>query len=170
MFFWSKRKNKKISATNQGEITPTPLNSSLSQTELALEPENNDSIEQPKQYWQGFSIDSIVGEMLNDQMKKGAFDNLPGKGKPIDISSGDVLNSTLKNANVLPNWLALQHEIRDQIAKLLSIETNDQNVIETELNNINQKIIKYNNMVPSSILQKRKITKENMKEHYNLWV
>lgn len=123
-----------------------------------------------RQFWNaGLSQNDWVGEIYQDQLKKGAFDNLPGKGKPISIpSGGDLTNHILKNANYLPAWLELQHEIRDQLHRLLSSAKPD--VMEQELLAINEKIKKYNTMVPSTMLQKQKITQDNLQQQYELWV
>jgi hypothetical protein len=142
-----------------------------SEPQPELSPENNDFSVGQKQFWSsGLSIDSIVDEIYNEQLQRGTFDNLSGKGKPLEISSGDVLNSTLKNANVLPDWLILQHEIKEHIQKLISSAHNDENKLEQELGEINKKINKYNTIVPSSILQKRMLTRENMQQQYKLWM
>ncbi len=102
--------------------------------------------------------------------KNGEFDHLPGKGKPIDVQTGDPLNSILKHANVLPPWLELQHEIRDAIAALLpAIETGD-DTVDASIGEINKKIAKYNAQVPTSVLQKAKITRETAAVQYRKWI
>ncbi|KIL35449.1 hypothetical protein SD71_14100 [Cohnella kolymensis] len=110
-----------------------------------------------------------MAEMYNEELKKGAFDHLPGKGKPIEVPDGDITNSILKNANFLPDWLTLQHEIRDDLQKLARDERRDNSMIERILQGINIKIGKYNNLVPSTVLQKRKLTTENWKQQIDNW-
>lgn len=61
-------------------------------------------------------------------MKEGAFDNLPGKGQPLNLEDDPntpphlrLANRILKNANVLPDWVQLDVEIRkskDEVAAL----------------------------------------------------
>jgi hypothetical protein len=169
MFNWLKKnKNKHLRSDNHD--TPTNV-SSVTKPESIVGSENNEPAAGPIQFWNvGTSVHDWVGEIYNEQLKNGAFDNLPGKGKPIEISSGDITNSILKNANILPDWLTLQHEIRDQLRNLLSFHKDDIKKIERELIDINKKIMSYNNKVPSTYLQKRKITRENMEQQLQLWI
>jgi hypothetical protein len=169
MFKWLK-KNKNKHLRSENHDTPT-IESFVAKTESIDESENNEPAVSPRQFWNaGTSVHDLVGEIYNEQLKNGAFDNLPGKGKPIEISSGDITNSILKNANILPDWLTLQHEIRDQLRNLLFSIHNDENIIERELLEINKKIMKYNTRVPSTVLQKQKITRDNMEQQFQLWV
>lgn len=63
-------------------------------------------------------FDKSVEAILRQAIEAGAFDDLPGKGKPIDLSAyfdtpEDVrlAYSILKNANVLPEEAQLLKEI-----------------------------------------------------------
>lgn len=110
-----------------------------------------------------------LDEIYNDFGKRGCFENLPGKGKSIVVKSGDPLSSVLHNANVLPPWLELQHEIRDSMNALMTRLDLDHEEYTYELNEINKKIKKYNNLVPSSLLQKSTVTKEFIADQYKRW-
>ncbi|TJY41081.1 DUF1992 domain-containing protein [Cohnella pontilimi] len=124
----------------------------------------------PGAFWNStVSVEHWAQQIYNEEMKKGTFEHLPGKGKPMEVPDGDLANSILKNANVLPDWLMLQHEIRDQMQALLNATHPDAKQVERELDDINRKIKKYNTMVPSVVLQKRKITKEDMHKLFHLW-
>jgi hypothetical protein len=64
------------------------------------------------------SLSKIAEEKIREAQKNGAFDNLPGKGKPLeleDLSSVPeelrVAYNILKNAHVLPPEVALKKEI-----------------------------------------------------------
>lgn len=81
--------------------------------------------------------------MYREQERKGVFDHLAGKCKPLNVPSGDLMN--------------LQHEIRDQIQRLL--ENDSAEVSESVIGEINEKINKYNSMVRSPILQKWKVSR-----------
>jgi hypothetical protein len=117
---------------------------------------------------EGFMTVSDI--IIKDFQNKGGFDDLPSKNKPLEVQSGDVFTSILKNANVLPMWVDLQHEIRDDIKKLLKTMTwQGDSIIQIEVENINKKIIRYNQIVPSSILQKPKVKKESLTEDYIKW-
>jgi hypothetical protein len=169
MFKWLKKnKNKHLRSENHD----TPTNESfVTKTESIDESENNEPAVSPRQFWNaGTSVHDLVGEIYNEQLKNGAFDNLPGKGKPMEIPSGDITNSILKNANIIPDWLTLQHEIRDQLRNLLTFHNDDLKIIERELIEINKKIMSYNNKVPSTYLQKRKILRDNMEQQLQHWV
>ena len=110
-----------------------------------------------------------LNEIYSDYEKTGGFDNLAGKGKPLEVRTEDPLNTILHNANVLPSWLELQHEIRDQIYDFLQRPDNKINP-NHEINDINKKIKKYNGMVPSSLLQKSVVSKEFIGDQYKKWI
>jgi hypothetical protein len=169
MFNWLKKnKNKHLRSDNHDNQTNV---TSVTKSESIVETEINEPAVGPRQYWNaGISVHDWVGEIYNEQLKNGTFDNLPGKGKPMEIPSGDITNSILKNANIIPDWLTLQHEIRDQLRNLLSIHNDDIKIIERELIEINKKIMSYNNKVPSTYLQKRKILRDNMEQQLQHWV
>ncbi|MFD0616554.1 DUF1992 domain-containing protein [Paenibacillus sp. GCM10027629] len=114
---------------------------------------------------------SVTELAIRDYERKGGFQDLPGKNKPLEVSQGDVLHSVLKTAHVLPAWLELQHEIREEIRLLL--EQQDEQTLmnmNERVDKINQKIGKYNQLVPSSLFQKRKVSAESLHEQYENWV
>ncbi|WP_106767498.1 DnaJ family domain-containing protein [Paenibacillus faecalis] len=109
-------------------------------------------------------VESAVGEFA----RKGGFDDLRAKGKPIKIEDGDVLTGIMKNANYQPAWIELRKEIAAEIKRLL--ECADLNSIpEEELEGINQKIMKYNRIVPNQLLQKGLVSKINLHTAYEKW-
>ncbi|WP_165822424.1 DUF1992 domain-containing protein [Paenibacillus montanisoli] len=135
---------------------------------MAEEEPANDVAVSSRQYWNsGMSAQDWISEMYREQERKGAFEHLAGKGKPLDVPSCDLTNSILKEANFLPAWLTLQHEIHDQLQRLL--ETDSAGISDSTLEEINAKITKYNSMVPSPILQKWKLTRENMRQQFERW-
>ncbi|SFT07365.1 DUF1992 domain-containing protein [Paenibacillus sp. BC26] len=177
MGFWFRKSKKQSLSVDTPQADEKPNAKSESKVESAAETETErpESAVESRQFWNsGLSTQDWIGEMYKEQERKGAFDHLPGKGKPIEVPSGDITNSFLKEANFLPAWLMLQHEIRDQLQKLIlssdgGSSGSGSGSIETELSEINKKIMKYNNMVPSAILQKRRITKETMQQQLELW-
>jgi hypothetical protein len=112
-----------------------------------------------------------LDQIYTDYEKDGGFENLPGKGKPIHIKSGDPLNGVLSNANILPDWLLLQHEVRDAIQALLG-RMNAQAAYEPddEIMEINKKIKKYNTRVPTPILQKGHLSKGSVADQLTRWL
>ncbi|MFK7693470.1 DUF1992 domain-containing protein [Paenibacillus sp. HJGM_3] len=117
------------------------------------------------------NLNSYLDQAFQDCMDSGGFDNLAGKGKPITVQDGDPLNSMLKNANVLPPWLELQHEIRTRIEKLIKrIELGQsESVTDEEIAAINKQIVRYNISVPTPILQKGRIFKDTIRDQLERW-
>ncbi|UVI27542.1 DnaJ family domain-containing protein [Paenibacillus spongiae] len=168
MFHWFKKKTKhQRDIQNIQHNDTTAVNKPVSNLDIL----SDEPAVSPVQFWNsGGSAQDWIGEMYNEQLKKGAFDHLPGKGAPMDVSSSDVMSGILKHNNVLPDWLTLQHEIRDQLRTLIRSSDKDASKIAIALNDLNKKIMKYNNMVPSPVLQKRKVSTENMEQQLQLWL
>ena len=64
------------------------------------------------------NLDKIVEEIIKQAQERGAFDNLPGKGKPIDLTTYfetpedvRVAQSVLKNAGFTSREVELLNEI-----------------------------------------------------------
>ncbi|WP_199614353.1 DnaJ family domain-containing protein [Paenibacillus alkalitolerans] len=112
-----------------------------------------------------------LDEAFAECEKTGGFDDLKGKGKPVEVQTGNGLYGILKNANVLPQWLQLQHEIRDRLVQLDDLlELGVANGIDKELAEVNKKISKYNGIVPSPLFQKMKVSKETLKTQLQQWM
>jgi len=65
------------------------------------------------------SFDKAIEEIIKKAQKRGEFDNLPGRGKPIDLSEYfetpediRVAQSVLKNAGMAPREVDLLKEIK----------------------------------------------------------
>jgi hypothetical protein len=66
------------------------------------------------------SFDKIVESLIREAQERGEFDNLPGKGKPIDLSDYfetpeevRIAQSVLKNAGMTPPEVQLLKEIAE---------------------------------------------------------
>ena len=66
------------------------------------------------------AFDRIVEAFIKDAMERGEFDNLPGKGKPIDLTEYfetpeevRMANSVLKSAGMTPREVDLIREIAE---------------------------------------------------------
>jgi len=66
---------------------------------------------------------SYVEEQIRQAMAEGAFDNLPGAGKPLDLSRNPYADAgqelafgLLKQNDLLPEWIAREKEIRQLTA------------------------------------------------------
>jgi hypothetical protein len=120
----------------------------------------------------GERLTDWVDSSISDFEKKGGFKDLPGHGKPLsdDYLKGDVFTGILKEANYLPPWADLQHKIRDSIGLLIQAIENQENVnADEEIDEINKKIRKYNQMCPSPLMQKGLISADRIKQQYEKW-
>jgi hypothetical protein len=68
---------------------------------------------------------AVAERRIKDAMDAGQFNDLPGKGQPLDLESNPfepahmrVANRILKNARALPPWLQLEKDIQQEIALL----------------------------------------------------
>ena len=60
-------------------------------------------------------FDDHIDEKIKRAQAEGAFDNLPGKGKPMTHLDGDPMHTTLKAQGFGPQWAERDHEIRQKI-------------------------------------------------------
>jgi len=83
------------------------------------------------------SFDRIIEAIIKDAMERGEFDDLPGKGKPIDLSAYfdtpeevRMAHSILKNAGMAPREVDLLKEIAElkQILSALLDELKKQEI------------------------------------------
>ncbi|OUM99920.1 MAG: hypothetical protein BAA04_13060 [Firmicutes bacterium ZCTH02-B6] len=61
----------------------------------------------------------LAEERIQEAMAQGAFDNLPGKGKPLDLRENPftpqelrLAYKLLKDANFAPDWIELDRDVR----------------------------------------------------------
>ncbi|KAK3108793.1 hypothetical protein FSP39_015853 [Pinctada imbricata] len=130
------------------------------------------------------AIDRLVEDLIQESMKSGDFDNLPGMGKPLNFSERNPLvdsmthnlNKILINNGFTPEWIMLEKEIRDEMKKArgnlakevkrlglppFESETSNtrwilrENIFREAVTNINQLIVKFNMVVP--IMEKQMI-------------
>jgi len=73
------------------------------------------------------SFEKIVESIIKEAMARGEFENLPGRGKPIDLTEYfntpedvRVAQSMLKNAGIVPVEIELLQEIADLKESLAS--------------------------------------------------
>lgn len=71
-----------------------------------------------------FEWDGLIEDLIKDGQESGAFDNLRGKGKPLDLSKniyeGDsaLANTFLKDNNMRPSWISSRGTILSQVEAL----------------------------------------------------
>jgi hypothetical protein len=162
-----KERNKAIRHDDMLRAKQTETNSTEEETQSAqLRPRRKKYAQQPAYVdW----LDAAIKE----HEQKGGFDNLPFKGQKLseDTVKGDLLSNTLKNANVLPPWLELQHEIRDDIGQLVQHMERSPDVahLEKRFEDINRKIKRYNMMCPGSFMHKSTINADNIRGQHKKW-
>lgn len=113
--------------------------------------------------------EGMIESAVDEFAKNGGFDDLPGKGKPIKIEEGDMLTTILKNANVQPPWIELRKEIAADMKRVIE-QGSTAAEADAKLEEINQKIRKYNRLVPNSLLQKGLVSSANLQKAYDKWV
>lgn len=68
--------------------------------------------------------DGLIEDVIQDGVEKGLFDNLKGKGKPLNLPSNrfeggrELANAILKDNDVPPSWIADRNQIlaeRDEL-------------------------------------------------------
>ncbi len=111
---------------------------------------------------------ALVEQKIQEAMAEGAFDNLPGQGKPLALNSNPYLEpgqelayGLLKNNNFAPAWIeqdkAIRHELAEARQTLRRVweqdpdETTWQAAItrfEPRLTSLNRKIKDFNLTVP----------------------
>lgn len=116
-------------------------------------------------------IVNVVEQRIWRSMEEGHFDNLPGKGKPLDLTTNphadpaeDTLYRILSRNGCAPEWVELNKEIRCRIAewrsalkKALASRANqddssswpmDSQTLQAQMRDINNKVLRYNLIVP----------------------
>jgi hypothetical protein len=113
----------------------------------------------------GWFYEDHITAIVNRARKEGAFDDLVGMGKPLNIDEDLVYNpekrlhKVMKDNNVLPNWVKLGKEIdvlKEEL-KSYTVEYNIKKTVET----INQKVFQHNLTCPSSA-QRMKVNLEDV--------
>jgi Domain of unknown function (DUF1992) len=120
----------------------------------------------------------IVAErQIKEAMDRGDFDNLPGKGKPLNLDEDAsipvhqrMMMKVLKNAEALPDWISLEKDIDREYKIVTQIKTrafrsyhytkslqNRRNILiklrkgyKEQLGFVNTMILKYNMASPVS--------------------
>nr|WP_240510165.1 DUF1992 domain-containing protein [Virgibacillus profundi] len=100
-----------------------------------------------------------MSAIIKNAEKEGHFDNLPGKGKPLDLGR-DYFNppekqlyKTLKDNHILPRWVELANEIDQLKEEVITLDGKEKRKKTKE---VNKKIKEYNYACPPS-LQKNKV-------------
>lgn len=120
------------------------------------------------------SFGNISDEIIKRAMQKGAFDDLPGKGKPLNLDENPYESEEWRtafrilrsNGYSLP-WLEMRKEIEEEIdqarSDALSVWQSGRKdlwveqikVYEERIKALNERIFKYNLQVPSAQFQRQ---------------
>jgi DnaJ family protein C protein 28 len=130
--------------------------------------------------WRG-----LVERRIREAMAAGAFDNLPGAGRPLNLKRNPYLDPSLelaygllKDNGYTPEWIARDKEIRSQLEaararlraawRVYQADPTDEAAwhaavtrFETTLAQLNRKIDDLNLIVPTSIAQRVRLHLEN---------
>jgi Domain of unknown function (DUF1992) len=106
------------------------------------------------------SFDRIVEALIKEAMERGEFDNLPGKGKPIDLTEYfetpeevRLANSVLKNAGMTSREVDLLKEIAElQRIRAAMLDAKKKQEIEKQ---IQQKQVEFSLMLERQKRQRR---------------
>jgi uncharacterized protein (UPF0128 family) len=106
------------------------------------------------------NLDKIVEEMIKKAQERGEFDNLPGKGKPVDLTDYfempedvRVAQSMLKNAGMAPREVDLLKEIA-KLRQLLARIVDEKKKAEIQ-KQIQEKQIEFSLMMERQKKQRR---------------
>lgn len=102
------------------------------------------------------SFDETIEALIKEAQARGEFDNLPGKGKPLDLTEYfntpedvRVAQAMLKNAGMVP----VEIDLLQEIASLKTSLTSAKN--DAEINSI-RKLIKEKQLQFDLLLERRK--------------
>lgn len=97
--------------------------------------------------------------------------SLKDQPAPMEKPAFDPFYCEFKHADVLPEWLKLQHSIRTRLERLMADAFRMQPAdLAARLRSINDLIIDYNQNVPNVFLQKPPLTPANLTEQYEGWL
>jgi DnaJ-like protein len=107
------------------------------------------------------SFDQIIEAIIKEAMERGEFDNLPGKGKPIDLTQYfetpeeiRLVNSVLKNAGMTSREVDLLKEVAE-LKQILAAVFDEQKKQEIE-KQIQQKQVEF-----SLLMERQKRQRSN---------
>jgi hypothetical protein len=95
------------------------------------------------------AVQGIIEEKIRQAQREGLFDNLAGKGKPLQLDDDSRIDPSLrasyrilKNAGILPQEMQLRREVYD-LRQLLS-KSEDEDEAKQLVHEINEKILESN--------------------------
>jgi DnaJ family protein C protein 28 len=130
-------------------------------------------------------LESLTEKKLREAIENGEFDNLPGKGEPVDLQENPfedpdlrVVHRLLRNAGFAPAWIEERKDIdveleRAQTKLLRAWELFGERKSESEwernvkefrekVAELNQRVRIYNLKAPAAVFQRRHIDAEKI--------
>jgi hypothetical protein len=124
--------------------------------------------------WQPPTRESLIDRQIREAREAGAFDDLPFRGERIpledDSAAGDwaLAHHILKNAHMVPPWIATDQEVRDLLARRDAIlaraphssalgRERDRRELRTVVEAANRAIAILNNEAPTDRQHRRRL-------------
>ena len=134
--------------------------------------------------------ESLIDQKIREAMEQGEFDNLPGKGKPVDTSENPfedpelrLAHRMLRNAGYAPSWIEERKDIdsefenaRNELSRMWAVLQNalgaenergararwEQALISfrKQVGELNRRIVAWNLKVPAAGFQRKLIDAE----------
>ena len=171
--FW-KRRSSNLRNESPAEESTTP----------AAAPHPDIQIESVPRKMPQYSATQIDGELrfqtwlddvIEQHQRDGGFAELEGKGKPLKLpdpafNDDEMVYGILKNANALPEWLEIQHEVRDGLRRLTELESIlSDSEVERRVVSLNDLVRRYNDRAPSELLRKPLLRADSLANQLSNW-
>lgn len=105
-------------------------------------------------------------EIIQEAMRRGEFNDLPGKGQPLDLEKDEpdpyasdgswMVNRILRNNKAAPLWIELEKSIRED-REWLATHPKDHPERQSRLEELNEKILLFNLNKPRGITDKPRV-------------
>ncbi|HDR3887575.1 TPA: DUF1992 domain-containing protein [Bacillus cereus] len=130
----------------------------MNQDELDKKLKKQEILVKDEKVW-SFTYEDHISSIVKQAEKTGVFNDLPGKGKPLNLDKDLSYNPdkqlyrTLKNNHVLPRWIELSKEIDNLKEK--QKEATDAEEAAKLIQIINKKVSEHNLLCPPSAQKMR---------------
>ncbi|CAM4165751.1 MULTISPECIES: DUF1992 domain-containing protein [Bacillus] len=130
----------------------------MNQDELDKKLKKQEILVKDEKVW-SYTYEDHISSIVKRAEKTGAFNDLPGKGKPLNLDKDLSYNPekqlyrTLKNNHVLPRWIELSKEIDNLKEK--QKEATDAEEVAKLIQTINKKVSEHNLLCPPSAQKMR---------------
>ncbi|MED0973036.1 DUF1992 domain-containing protein [Bacillus paramycoides] len=130
----------------------------MNQDELDKKLKKQEILVKDEKVW-SYTYEDHISSIVKRAEKTGAFNDLPGKGKPLNLDKDLSYNPekqlyrTLKNNHVLPRWIELSKEIDNLKEK--QKEAKDAEEAAKLIQIINKKVSEHNLLCPPSAQKMR---------------